>query len=321
MRTGATRRGHIGGARHAAAAGVTLLAAGCAAVVPSVDYRPLAADPAGGGVPYQLTGTLIVVGAARLPSAEEPAPLALAPSRAFCSARGCFADAEQTVPIALAAVAVPVADAGRILAVHARDRRFVKTALSPTYFANSLRLRTLTVEATDHRLEAINTVGTIVAGLAKLAAGNLRLAQARRIDGGLRLPLTVRLGAVRGGGAVDLSGGGSAGWSAHGRFETDAAALGLMPVARAGDVHAAMLTSSCRPFTLTLSSGEATIAMSLTVADPEWLYAIPFPPKGAVVFAPLCGADVQPQPVTRVGADALAEAFFAQVRAVADAAR
>ncbi|TRW15250.1 hypothetical protein [Glacieibacterium frigidum] len=299
-----TRFAWLGGAAVvAAAAGVALLS-GCA-LTPRVDYHGLAdAARADNWVPYALTDTTIAIGTGEALGDK----LSLARATPACDETGCEP--------AIAAVAVPIAFDGELLALAPRSRPLISTEISPTYWPDSLRLKVLTVEAKDHTLEAITAVGTIVTGAAKL--GGMRSADE---DDGveLQLPLIIDLADAKKalGKAQPLPD--NPGWTMEARFtDRPPGQAGFLARADRGRVHNALLTSICRPLRLELKYGETKTIVTVTVrvADPDWLVAIPFPAKGSLTLHPLCGADVQAQPVTRVTADKVAETLFAQVEAV-----
>ena len=75
----------------------------------------------------------------------------------------------------------------------------ISTTAAPAYFPNSLRLKTLTIEAKDHRLEAINTVAAIASGAARVFAGGADLFNPDPLDdtAQLVLPVVIPLAAVR----------------------------------------------------------------------------------------------------------------------------
>lgn len=296
-----TRMAWLGGGTAIAAAAAVALLSGCA-LTPRVDYHGLAdAARADDWVPYALTDTTVAIGTG------EPlgGKISLAAAKTECAPDGCD-------PV-IAAVAVPISFEGELLALAPRSRRLISTEISPTYYPDTLRLKTLTVEAKDHTLEAIATVGTVVSGVARLTAG------VRAVDDSeeLKLPLIIDLGDAKAALDTPRPLPGNPGWTMRARFtDRPPGQAGFLARADRGRVHNALLTSICRPLRLELQRGSVVVPVTLRVADPDWLVAIPFPAKGSLTLHPMCGADVQAQPVTRVTADKIAETLFAQVEAV-----
>ena len=289
-----------------------LLLAGCATVAPRVDYRVQTAAAPDGAVPYQLTDTSLVIGVATDAKAESP--ISLEPVTAQCDAKGCTVAGK---PVRLAVVAAPVAFAGQVLTLTPRARRFVSTTIAPVYYPDSLRLRVLTVEAKDHRVEFITAVGTTVRALAGVAKDVGFGAPVVPKVANLSLPVIVDLTTLKPAIAAKLPLPLSEDWQLAGVFGDDPAALGFRGLETAVGVHGGIATSICRPLALTLDSGHgATLRFRVQVADPDWLEVIPFPPKGSVTLHPLCGADVSADAVAEVGVDALAQAFLTQVEGV-----
>jgi hypothetical protein len=233
------------------------------------------------------------------------------------------------------------------LAIEPKSRRLITTSLSATYLPNSLRLRVLTIEAKDHRLEAINTVGAIASGAVALgekglsnpdpieAAKKQRAVSPSLAD--LKLPVTIALADAKCQGPQEagcvpaiLADPASPptnarpralprnpGWTYSLAFIDNPRADGFLPQAAIGRVHGAVIASICRRAQLRLEhAGVAPVEGEVVVADPDWLEEAPFPTKGALTFHPLCGVDVQPESVTEITTDQLATAFFNQVSAV-----
>ena len=306
--------------------------AGCATPPPHVDYRRLSDRPAGdGGVPFQLTDTRLVVGLVPPDpaNASDPVPpVSLDPVTVDCDIAGCYMPGTRGVsrkPLRLAIAAVPIPFAGTIMTIDPRRRGLVTTALAPTYYANSLRLKTLSVEVRDHRVEAINAVGGIVRGIVS-AAGQAGMSNDEGVAAtvALRLPVVVDLrDAVT---ALDTNTplpGNVVQWEMAAAFldRPGRPGLGYLPRGDAATVHQGMVTSACRRFVLSLRSGMIGLDFSTIVADPDWLIAIPLPSKGTLSFHTLCGADVAAQPIDEIGADKIAAAFVANVEAIGVAAK
>ena len=314
--------------RRAALAAAALLA-GCATPVPTVTYHTLAdAPPGDAAVPYQLTDSRLVIGVVPAGGGKDIPPVSLDPVTVVCDGDGCFAAGDAPgprQPLRLAMAVVPIPFAGTVLAIVPSRRGLITISLAPTYFPNSLRLQALVVEAKDHRIEVIDAVGTIARGLAGAAAGKGMAALRVALPVPLHLPVIVDLARARTALTDDvaLSPLGNPGWTMAASFLDDPqpAALGFRSRATAGAVHHAVLTSICRPFRLSLIAGAAELRFEAAVADPDWLVAIPFPAKGAVILHPLCGADVQAQPVAAIGLDAIAAAFVGNVNAIGAAAK
>jgi hypothetical protein len=268
---------------------------------------------------YRLTDTTIVVGVPAAKDGLTPAegsrpsqPLSLEAATAKCESGVCT-----PAPVAVAA---PIDDDGKILALAPKTRDLVTTYLAPTYWPNSLRLKLLSIEVHDHKLEAIAAVGSIAAGVGKMAAtGGARDAKVADTDKReLLLPVILDLPVLKKLAVKDwMDLPGQPGWHVRAKFLDDPETEGFLPRDQAPSVHAAILTSTCRPMSIQISDRKLEeIDFLVSVADPDWLTPIPLPPIGAVAMHPLCGADVQNQKVVEVGVDQEAQSFFTQVQAV-----
>ncbi len=306
----------------------TLVLAGCA-VTPNVVYHRLSDAHRGDGwVPYRMTDTTVVIGKVAEKGGLGPAegdrpsqPVQLDASDVSCDGVACRA---------LAAVAAPIDDESEVLAIEPRSRRLVSTSISPTYWPNSLRLKTLSIEVRDHKIEALTTLGAIAAGVGKMAAtGGARSDGAGAEPGPLHLPIVLDLAVLKSARAPKPLPGhtppvkDTRGWLFTAKFLDDPRTEGFVPRAGRASIHGAMLTSTCRPMLIEIFSGNGRydLPFRVRVADPEWLTPIPLPAVGAVVLHPLCGADVQGQKVVEVPSDAAAESFFKQIDAVRTAAK
>jgi hypothetical protein len=334
-----------------------LLLGACAAPQPKVVYSPLAQPTQDTGIPFQLTASRIVIAPAPDKVGELPD---MSDRTLFCTPDVCL-DIDPTAPaskgkvakpVPLVAVVVPIDSVGPTLRIAPRDGRFVRTTLSPTYQMNSLRLRELSVSATDRRLQAIRAIGAVANGVVDLVRGpgnsgpDREVAALRPLP--LRLPLLVDLDTRRPappettapaadgaapsapaspgppGSWTASTPGSSEDWNVVVTVLASANRDSLLPADRAGEVRDALLTSSCQPAEVRLVAtppwnedapvARPTFVFPVVLADPSRLLAIPFPTKGAMILHPLCGADVRAEPVTEVGIDELAEAFFAQAR-------
>ncbi len=292
----------------------TIVAGGLALFPPGprLNFHSLA-DPhrADSWVPFRLTDSIVLIGT---PGATPATPISLTPGPTTCPGNVCG------VPVN--AAAIPADDTSAVWAMEPVGRWLVSTRLAPVYLPDSLRLKTLAIEVADHRQEAINTIGSIAAGARALASGGGDAA--RSVDTvrapalQLKLPITLDLAWLKKAtGFTDLPDG--SGWMAMARFTDDPPRSGFIPRRDIGRVHAAAVSSTCRPLTIKLSQdyGQSTaLTFTVRVADPDWLTPTPLPSKGAVLFQPMCGADIQAEKSVTVGADALAQSFFAQVQAV-----
>ncbi len=295
-----------------------MVLAGCA-TVPNVDYHQL-----GPGVrndawlPFRLTDSIIVIGAPGTPAKDGDAapPIDLVRQTVRCPDKVCAA---------VAITVVPTDFRGALYGLAPHGRRLVSTTAAPTYVANSLRLKTLTVEAKDHRLEAINTVATLAIGAAHLVGKGMDLSNDDPTDrtARLTLPVTIALADARCDAAAckDVSRPLplNPAWTYTVAFRDDPAANGLLPRRAVAAIHAAMVASACRPIRLVLHQADqnVTVVLETAVADPEWLMTVPFPTKGALTFHSLCGVDVQAQAVTEIGVDSMATAFVNGVEQIA----
>ncbi len=330
------------GFRAAAIAAVTVSAMGCA-VIPDVQYHALSAGVRSDRwVLFRLTDSVIAVGK---PGQAETSggrgkDLALAPpislnaGQAECTAGGCGP---------LAAAVAPTDFEGALYGIEPKSRRLVSTEISPTYQPDSLRLKNLAVEAKDHRLEAINTIGAIAAGVTKLTAGDRKAGTIT-----LNLPITIDLADARcetgeGGPCVSAvvrdpaspstAGApralpGNTGWTYTLSFLDDPHGSGLTPRSAIERIHGAMVASTCRNAILSLAppaKADANAAivppqsLRIELADPDWLQTAPFPTKGSMDFHTLCGIDVVSTAGPQTGTDELASAFFRNVEAVRSA--
>lgn len=242
-----------GGAAVAAAAGVALLS-GCA-LTPRVDYHGLAdAARADDWVPYALTDTTIAIGTGE-PLSDK---ISLARATTECAGGSCD-------PV-IAAVAAPISFDGELLAIAPRSRRLISTEISPTYYPDTLRPKTLTVEAKDHTLEAITAVGTVVSGVARLAGGMRAVDETEELS----LPLIIDLADAKAAMAAPQPLPGNPGWTMQARFtDRPPVQAGFLARADRGRVHNALLTSICRPLRLELRRGDAVVSITLRVADPD----------------------------------------------------
>lgn len=318
------------------AVAASIAMAGCATPVPTVDYRGLGAVVPGeggandAGVPYQLTDSRLVIGLVPTGSDKELLPpVSLEPVTVECDSGGCYplGRPKGAAPVRLAMAVVPIPFAGAVFAIHPRRQGLITTSLAPTYFPNSLRLQALAIEAKDHRIEVINAVGTIVRGVAGLAAGKaFANAAVSTATAQLHLPIIVDLAQARKALTDNIAVGPATnpGWDMAADFlETvEPATLGFRKQATAEAVHHGIVTSICRRFELRLIHNNVTdISFDADVADPEWLVTIPFPPKGIVTFHSLCGADIQSQGVAQIGVDQIAAAFVNNVNAIGAATK
>jgi hypothetical protein len=214
------------------------------------------------------------------------------------------------------ALAAPIDDERQLLGVQPLEPWLMETSLAAAYQPNSLRLKSLSVAVTDHRLEAINALGVVASGL-RTALAPQSEEQARGADEAapqpLALPLTLDLAWLKR--ARDWTAIPAApGWEARAAFLDTPGAQGFIARADLSRVHGAAVSSTCRALALDIRSlGQAELSYVVRVADPDWLTPIPLPRAGAVVFQPLCGADVQAEKSVAIGADALAQAVFTQV--------
>lgn len=291
--------------------------AGCAATPPHVDYLSLADRPRQDNwVTYALTDSIIVIGPPGVSANDKPPPpIDLMPRTVHCQAIGVC----DTQILALAA---PTDFTGEVLAIAPRSHGLVTTTLAPTYQPDSLRLATLSVEAHDHRIELINAIGTIAKGVIGLGIGGAAAGAVAAAPQpvALQLPITLDLAAIKTAGAGAALPG-NPGWRYTAKFLDDPARVGFLRREQRGEVHGAFVSSVCRPLRLTLNAQSASVTMTVTVADPDWLQTVPLPAKGSITAHALCGADVSADAVTSIGVDDLATAFFANVSAIHDASK
>jgi|GEM_PF-2360414 len=317
---------------------LALLVAGCAAT-PALDIHPLTpALAAGGAMPFRLTDAVIALGLPAKPGAgDKPAaPVSFATDFIVCPARN--APATDSCSPAIYPVVAPADFTGATYALTTRSRKFVETRIAPTYARNALRLAELAVEVKDHRMEVINAVGTVAAGVAGLAAdqsGNedtqdkpvitlpviIDAADARAPDtpGARCRPAPTGIVAGGAGGCHKLPG--NPDWSYRLVATDDPAAQGFVPRAAIASLRDVMVASICRPARLEIDHEDSEgvrplLTLRLTIVDPDWLSTMPLPAKGQLVFHPLCGMDLKRQQVTETGIDAMTRAVFDQIAAV-----
>ncbi len=227
-----------------------------------------------------------------------------------CTAEGCVGES-----VGAAAVAIPYE--GVTLAIEPHQRHFETTFLAPTYYPNSLRIATLSIDVKDSREEAVDTLSAVIAGGASASKSLFRslaptplklpvvidLADAKKtIDGG-EAPLPLNEGV----------------WWYKVRFLDDPDRAGFLKLADRGQVHQAILTSLCRPLQISLTNHSTTLVLGVTVADPDYLLTVPLPAKGMVSLGTLCGADVQMQAIVEKPVDQVVTSFFNAVGSVRSA--
>jgi hypothetical protein len=228
-------------------------------------------------------------------------PIKLNPVTLQCTAEGCVGQS-----VGAAAVAIPYE--GVTLAIEPHQRDFQHTFLAPTYYPNSLRLWTLTLDVKDSREEAVDTLSAVISGAAKASQSMFRslaptplklpvvidLADAKKTIAGGEAPLPLNEGV----------------WWYKVAFLDDPDKAGFLKLADRGQVHQAILTSLCRPLQISLTNHSTTLVLGVTVADPDYLLTVPLPAKGQVTLGSLCGADVQMQAVVEKPVDQVVTGFF-----------
>jgi hypothetical protein len=231
-------------------------------------------------------------------------PIKLNPVTLQCTAEGCVGES-----VGAAAVAIPYE--GVTLAIEPHQRDFQHTFLAPTYYPNSLRLWTLTLDVKDSREEAVDTLSAVISGAASASRTLFRslaptplklpvvidLADAKKTIAGGEAPLPLNEGV----------------WWYKVAFLDDPDKAGFLKLADRGQVHQAILTSLCRPLQISLTNHSTTLVLGVTVADPDYILTVPLPAKGQVTFGTLCGADVQMQAVVEKPVDQVVSGFFSAV--------
>lgn len=126
--------------------------AGCATPVPTADFRPLSAVPAGDSrVALSIDRFPFVIGLVPTGNDKEPLPaVSLDLATILCGVHGCHAP-DDAKPLRLTMVVVPIEFGGEMLTIDPHRRGPVTTALAPTYYPNLLWLQVLAIEAKDHR--------------------------------------------------------------------------------------------------------------------------------------------------------------------------
>jgi len=244
-------------------------------------------------------------------------PISLAQTALSCVKDGCTEGSVE-------AAAVPIPYEGVTLGIEPASHWFIYTRMAPSYYPNSMRLKTLEFAVEDKRQEIIDTLGALAIGSARMAAPVPRLetkgftATAGAQDRGkkLNLPVIIDLADAKKTLAADAPLPHNEGWNYHIRFMDDPAQAGFLRLAERDQVHRAVVTSLCRPVQITLTNGEVRIDIGVTVADPDYLLTIPLPPSGSVSFGTLCGADVQMQKAATVATDQLVTHFFNDVQSL-----
>jgi len=230
----------------------------------------------------------------------------------------------------VAVSATPISFEGLTLAIEPKYHEFIRTFAAPTYFPNSLRLKTLEFAIRDERQEALDTVFAVAAGARQLStAGSKSLNSIA-----LHLPVVIDLKDAKAtaGGAFKPLPNNAGAWWYRIEFLDDPKAAGFLPQANFRDVHEAVLTSLCRRIDVVLTSrdpakfdasadgevadNESKLVMGVTVADPDYLMTVPMPAKGTVTFGDLCGADVSMSTAATIPTNVLATDFFTQVNAM-----
>lgn len=318
---------------------LSLILGGCAAT-PGVKIQPLTPALSNkGAIPFRLTDMVIALGVAAEKAAGKPAPpISFDDATINCPSRAAPKDA--TCSSAVFPVVAPVDFYAAAYALQPRSQNFVETRVAPTYVGNSMRLAELAVEVKDHRLEVINAIGTIAAGVANVA-GDQSASIGEELFVKLKLPLFIEGAEARApttAGArcrdtpvVPGAGGchplpGNPDWSYRLIATDDPAAQGFIARADIATVRDVMVASICRPAVLAIDHSDAQgvrpmLTLRLTVVDPEWLSTMQLPAKGQLVFHPLCGMDLKRQQVTETGVDAMTRAVFDQIAAVRAAAK
>jgi hypothetical protein len=317
---------------------LALFLTGCAAT-PALDIRPLTpALAADGAIPFRLTDAVIALGVeADNSGSDKPAPpISFAKTYVGCPGRGAT-DKKGCEP-AVYPVVAPAEFTAATYAITTRSQNLVETRVAPTYATNSLRLAELAVEVKDHRMEVINAIGAVAAGIAANQAGNVGGGPAKTV---LQLPVIIDGADARAPDSPDAqcrpapTGPGAGGchplpgnpdWSYRLIATDDPAAQGFIARADIATVRDVMVASICRPAVLAIDHSDVQgvrpmLTLRLTVVDPEWLSTMQLPAKGQLVFHPLCGMDLKRQQVTETGVDAMTRAVFDQIAAVRAAAK
>lgn len=289
--------------------------AGAKSAPPAAAPAPLAPPEAAGPAAIGGETTLVPDGTdsgAQSPlmqpvSRAELWPIKLNPVVLQCTAEGCVGES-----VGAAAVAIPYE--GVTLAIEPHQRKFQTTFLAPTYYPNSLRLASLSIDVKDSREEAIDTLSAVIAGGASASKSLFRslaptplklpvvidLADAKKTIAGGEAPLPLNEGV----------------WWYKVRFLDDPDRAGFLKLADRGQVHQAILTSLCRPLQISLTNHSTTLVLGVTVADPDYLLTVPLPAKGLVALGTLCGADVQMQAIVEKPVDQVVTSFFNAVGSV-----
>jgi hypothetical protein len=335
-----------------------LLLGGCT-VSPTIDYHAWNEPHDDSWIPYQLTDTTIVIGINKPandqnntntnttttpPKKPKPAPVAdaasteesgtllqpishaelypvtLTSSEAECQGNGC----DKTV----SAVAVPIPYEGMTLGIEPTRSWFIYTHMAPSYYPNSLRLQSLEISVEDKRMEALDTVGAIAVGSAKIAAGPGAGGFGAHALGAtsppkpkLQLPVIIDLADAKKAQTTPTPLAGNPGWTYTLHFLDDPDRMGFHRSSDVSNVHGAVVTALCRPVAITLTAPTVKLVLGTTVADPDYILPIPLPPSGSVNFGTLCGADVKMQSVTSVKANDFVNAFVSDVQQVRNASR
>ena len=331
---------------------------GCT-VSPTIDYHAWNEPHDDSWIPYQLTDTTIVIGINKPandqnnananangttpPKKPKPAPAAddnsadvgtllqpishaelypvtLTSSETECQGNGC----DKTV----SAVAVPIPYEGMTLGIEPTRSWFIYTHMAPSYYPNSLRLQTLEISVEDKRMEALDTVGAIAVGSAKIAAGPgaggfgaHALGMTTPSKPKLQLPVVIDLADAKKAQSTPAPLAGNPGWTYTLRFLDDPDRMGFRRSSDVSNVHGAVVTALCRPVAITLTAPAVKLVLGTTVADPDYILPIPLPPSGSLNFGTLCGADVKMQSVTSVKANDFVNAFVSDVQQVRNASR
>ncbi|AEG67597.1 hypothetical protein PP715_17565 [Ralstonia solanacearum] len=235
----------------------------------------------------------------------------------------------------LKAVVTP-APTSTLYAIQPQNTLINKTALTATYFDNSLLLKKVGFEYKNQTVQAIQAVGGVLVAAAPFLAF---FSDTKEIDDHSALKIPAVIDATSPQWCMPLPIDKATPEWKYRLIPSQGACdgqVGVKPSAPDGAIEkneffsdtkekSVFVTSSCRDIILeiTNSKDDGKYNFPLTIADPNWLYTYTIPENGAVSLHSICGADIQ------AGADssndlvafAAIQEIFKQAKAIKDAAK
>jgi hypothetical protein len=171
------------------------------------------------------------------------------------------------------------------------------------------------VATDDNRKEIIETTGSIVVNLAKLAVAFGAPPEQTSVQ--LNLPSVIDLSDAKQDPGAEKDLPGNPGWTYLLTFLDDPAAMGHYPrsvLDAPSRIKFAAVTSVCRSARLSLKSPVNKLDFGLSVVpDPDFVQTVKLPVQGSVEFHDVCGFDVKTEKETVTSTTDLANALFKQI--------